>query len=163
MIAAAEAGAYLAFFPFVGLNARFAALHPDPGTFYRNSERVAVGRLVMFKSGKVRKHLSVTGRLAVDFHILVLYIRFKAALLFSGLLCQFWEPMTCLIAERADRKHHGDFHEHADNCGQGGAGVGAKQCDGDGNREFEKVAGANERARRGDVVFNAEDSHEQIG
>ena len=57
--------------------------------------------------------------------------------------------MPGAVADGADRQHHRHFDEDADHTGQGGAGLGSEDGDGNGYRQFEEIAGADQRPQAG--------------
>ena len=72
-------------------------------------------------------------------------------------------PIARPVADVADGQHHRHFHQHADDGGQGRAGTGTEQRDGHRHGQFKKIARADERAGRSDVVRHLEPAHQQVG
>src|SRR5664280_108273 len=64
------------------------------------------------------------------------------------------EPVSGLLGKGDQRQHDRYFGQHADGRSKRGAGVDAPQGDGNGDRQFEEVAGSDHGRRGGDTVGN---------
>ena len=88
-----------------------------------------------------RSRCSGPGRLSGPRRLLDVHRNLRAGLV----------PAARRLHQIDHRQHHRHLDQHADHGGQRRAGVEAEQADGGGDREFEEVAGADQRRGRGDA------------